>query len=166
MKGMAIIVPVVLIVAVVGLGLSGVVNIPGLTPKKKAKVAAQMYTEKDDKAVSAKKPAKKPVAKTQPTPKPKVKVTRMERNAKKGAEALATVWNEMKIPELAQITASWKDDDLAAVLSYMDTGKVAKFLEQIAKGDPPNKVDPNPKRASELSKRLQELGSIVPPAES
>jgi hypothetical protein len=166
-KGVVIIIPVVVIAAVVGLGLSGVINIPGLSPKKKAKVAAGMYTEKDDKAVEAKKPpAKKPVATKQPPAKPKVKVIRLEKNSKKGAEALATVWNEVKIPELAQITASWKDDELAAVLNYMDTSKVAKFLEQIAKGDPPNKIDPNPKRASTLSKRLQELGSIVPPTES
>lgn len=158
MKAAMIAIPV-LILAVVGLALTGIINIPGLSPKQKAKVAALNYTADKDAATKDKK-AKPPTAKKGTPPKPKVKVTLMEKDAKKGAEALAEVWNEVKIPELTQITASWKDEDLAKVLVYMDTGKVAKFLEQISKGDEP-KVKGNPARASNLSKRLQELGSIV-----
>jgi flagellar motility protein MotE (MotC chaperone) len=163
MKAVMIGVPVV-ILAIVGLGMSGIINIPGLSPKKKAKIAAATYTDKEEKPAKDSKP-KEQVAKKDPPPKPKVEVSQFTKDSKKGAEALAEVWNEVKVPELATITASWKEDDLAKVLAYMDTGKVAKFLEQIAKGEEP-KVKPNPTRASNLSKRLQELGSIIVVAQS
>lgn len=157
-KVVMIIVPVVIIGAVVGLGMSGIVNIPGLSPKKKPKVAAAMYSDKDAPPKSEKKaPPKK---KVQP-PKAKVKVQKITKDPALGAEALASVWNEVKVPELAKITATWKDEDLAKVLVKMDTDKVAKLLGQLAKGDPELKIPANPTRASNLSKRLQELGSLV-----
>jgi hypothetical protein len=165
-KLFVVMVPVALTATVVVLGLAGIVRIPGLTPPKKSqKNAAALYGENDDKKVPAKSATQKPVAKkTEPAvtqPKAPPKTTDPEL----GAEALAGVWNEIKPPELARITKSWTEVELARVLTHMETGKVAKFLALLAKGDPSNKIDSNPARASDLSKKLQTLGSILPIAD-
>jgi hypothetical protein len=161
-KLIIVMIPVALIVAVVALGMAGIVQIPGLTPAKKSlKKTDAMYGEKDDKKLAAKN-AKKPTEKKVDAPKPKPKAVAKTSDPELGAEALAAVWNEMKAPELTSITKSWPEAELAKVLKYMDTGKVAKFLAGLVKGDPPNKIDPNPTRASNLSKKLQDLGSILP----
>ncbi len=153
-----IVVPVVLIAAVAGLAVSGVINIPGISPKKKVNAAAALYSEKDKNPPVAKKTTPPPLKTEKPLPKPVVQV--ITKDPKKGEEALAAVWSEVKEPELAKITSTWKDDELAKVLSHMESDKVAKYLAYLAKGDPDTKVDPDPKRASVLSRKLQDLGAI------
>jgi hypothetical protein len=162
-KMMLGIVPVVIIAVVLGLGFSGMINIPGITPKKALKGAAANYTQKGDP---------KPVAKlTQDPPKspPVVESPKKDlppaptKNPEQGAEALAAVWNEVKTPELILITANWKEDELVKVLLHMDGDKVAKLLDQLAKGDSENHVKEDPLRASKLSKILQEQSSVVKP---
>ena len=159
---MMAIIPVVIIAIVAGLAFSGTINIPGITPVKKAKNAQAGYTEKDEK-LAQKKPATPTTApKKLEEPKkepPKLATTKLDPD--QGADALAAVWNEIKVPELAKITANWKDEDLVKVLMHMDTDKVAKLLTQIATGDPVAKVDPKPERASKISKILQDQGSVV-----
>jgi hypothetical protein len=156
-------VPVLLIVGVVGLGLAGVVQIPGLTPAKKSlKKASAVYEDKDDKKLAANLGSKKPIARNSEPPKAKPKLVAKTTDPEQGAEALAAVWNEMKVPELASITKTWSEADLAKVLMHMDTDKVAKFLAGLVKGDPTAKITPNPTRASNLSKKLQALSSVIP----
>jgi hypothetical protein len=160
-------VPVVLIVGVVGLGLAGVVQIPGLTPAKKSlKKASEMYVDKDDKGLAT-KPGNKTVVAKKPEPiRAKPKVVPKTTDPEQGAEALAAVWNEMKVPELTSITKTWSEAELAKVLMYMETDKVAKFLAGLVKGDPSAKITPNPTRASNLSKKLQALGSVLQSADA
>jgi hypothetical protein len=162
-KTMMAIIPVVIIAIIAGLGFSGVINIPGLTPAKKAKNAQAGYADKDDKLAQNKAATPTAPPKKQEAPKkepPKV-AELPKKNPDQGADALAAVWNEIKIPELAKITANWKDEDLVKVLMHMDTDKVAKLLTQIATGDSAAKIDPKPERASKLSKILQDQGSVV-----
>lgn len=163
-KALVAVIPVVLIGVVAGLGFSGVVNIPGLTPKKAVKNAADIY-EKDKgdlKDSKPKKVAEKPVDPPPVVPQddPKKKLL-SKQDPELGAQTLAAVWNEVKTPQLIRITKDWKDADLAKVLAHMDTDKVAKLLDALAKGDPEEKVDPNPVRASKISKVLRDQGSIV-----
>lgn len=116
MKKVILIVLPLLIIggSVVGLGMAGVVNIPGLTPKKKPAptVAAKKIEEK--KAPAPKKPKPAPTVKAaDPT---------------KGEEAVAKLWNEMDMKALLPITEKWKDAELAAILSKMDNEKVVELL--------------------------------------
>jgi hypothetical protein len=160
-KLMMAIIPVLIIAIIAGLGITGTINIPGLTPKKAQKNAIAAYTDKDEK-LGKNKPATATLTKKPEEPKkdpPKTGPVR--KDPELGADALATVWNEVKIPELVKITSNWKDEDLAKVLVHMETEKVAKLLGQIANGDPEAKIDPKPERASKLSKILQDQGSLV-----
>src|SRR4051812_36608755 len=111
---MMIVIPIVIIAVVAGLAFAGIVNIPGITPKKALKNSAAMYTDKDGKPLQ-KKPA--PVAKVPPKKeepkKPAPKIEPIKKDEDQGADALAAVWNEIKTPELLKIAANWKDQDLA-----------------------------------------------------
>lgn len=167
-KTMMMIIPIALIGIVAGLGFAGVINIPGLTPANKpGKSAEGMYAaDKDDKAKLAAKKKTPPVvdatAKKTDTTKPVAKP--VIKDPEQGADALAAVWNEIKTPELLKIVAKWKDQDLVVVLMHMDNDKVATILSAMTVGDKEAKLDPNPERASKLSKILQDRGSIVKPA--
>lgn len=158
MKKLIIIgIPLVLAIAG-GLAFTGKINIPGITPKKSAAIAAAMYgRDKDqskEKFVAETKVDKPAVA---PVTKSKAKLTSRIDPAE-GASSLATIWNELPVPALLKIIKKWKNPDLAVVMAQMDTGQVAKLLEGISKDEPD--------RASELSKALQKQGSIVPLEES
>ncbi|MFI5385578.1 MAG: hypothetical protein ACHQ50_05590 [Fimbriimonadales bacterium] len=164
MKPIMAIVPVVIVAVIAGLGFAGVINIPGLTPKKAVKNAAQMYAQKDDKPVAANtaaKPATTPAPADKPKPKPVVKPSDLDPD--QGADAIATVWNEIETPSLITITKDWSDADLAKVLAHMDTDAVAKFLDEMARTGSGGK--PDPVRASKLSKVLRDQGAIIKPEE-
>ena len=139
--------PLALVIVAV-LGVTGVLRIPGLTPKNAKKNAAAMYASKDDKAKNtvAAKPAKKPPAPKKPAP----IVSIPAKDETKGAQALAAVWNEIPVADLQKITKTWKDQELVPVLAQMDTSLVAQLLAKFP-----------PERASKLSKVLQEQASIV-----
>lgn len=157
MKMLMVIAPVVIIGVVAGLGFSGVIQIPGITPKKAAKAGAAMYAQKDDKALAQKGPATtappKTPDKTNPPPKKVTDSKAAKKDAEQGADALATVWNDVQTPDLLKIAEKWKDDDFARVLAHMDSSKVAEILESLAQT--------KPERASKLSRALQDLGSVV-----
>jgi len=169
MKALIFVLPVVVIAAVLGLAFTGKINIPGITPKKPA--ATAMYaSDQSDKPVADKAKTPTPPSK----PKPNQTASTSKRPAKapangpskdieQGADALATVWNEIDTPELISISKDWKDPDLVRVLAHMDNDKVAAFIDQLAKGNDASKVKPDPERASKLSKALQAQGSIVAP---
>jgi hypothetical protein len=158
-KAILAIVPVVIIGAVAGLGFAGIIKIPGITPKKALANAAKGYVQTEGKAPVVAKTEPKTPTKAADDPAPtKLAPKPAKKDLDQGADALASVWNEIKTPELLKISANWKDDDLAIVLSHMDTSLVAKFLDEMAKGGTDK---PNPMRASKLSKILQDQGSIV-----
>ncbi len=164
MKWLLIVAPIVIVGIIAGLGVSGVIKIPGLSPAKSAKSAAINYGADSEKAPL--KAASIPTTKTATPAKrdakqPKSEAKPAKKDVDQGADALATVWNEIKTPELISISKDWKDDDLVKVLVHMDNDKVAKFLDELAKGDEDTRVKGDPLRASKLSKVLQDLGSIV-----
>jgi hypothetical protein len=163
MKGVVIIVVVVLVIGgVVGAAMTGMVNIPGLTPKK-AKPAGQygeaggMYGEnalamygEDASKDAKKKPEKKEESPAKTKPKPKI----VTEDAEAGLAKLAGVWNEMKPEDLAKVVEKgWNDVELAKVLAKMDTEKTAKLLSLLPAD-----------RAGKLSKALQKEASKLPDA--
>lgn len=147
-----IILPVLLIGGVAGAGFMGVINIPGLTPKKAAK-AAKLYTEGQDG--KSNKTAKSAMTKPTPPPKPKAKpvASAPEPNVEEGAKRIAKLWAQIDTPKLLEMVADWKDPDLARVISYLDSAKAAELLAAM-----------DPKRASRLSREiLQHAATAKPP---
>lgn len=135
MKKVILIVLPLLIIggAVVGLGMAGVIQIPGLTPKKAKKKATP------EPVVEVKKPelvAKKP--KTEAKPK--------SGDPSKGYDAVATLWNEMDVQKLLPLAEKWKDAELAPILARMENDKVVELLTQM-----------KPERAVALTRALQKL---------
>lgn len=169
MKKMFMVLPVLILAIGAGLVMTGVINVPGISPSKgKKKAAANYASDKDGKAATGTKggkvaDAKKPVNKKSTTPPPtstnktttppKVDATVAVKNPEMGVKKLAKLWNEMEPAALKDITKDWKDKDLAAILVKMDTAKVAEFLGIL-----------DSKRASSLSHELQNQASIVPAA--
>lgn len=157
--------PVVLIVVVVvvagfiiGAGMTGMVNIPGLTPAKKKAVAAAQYGEgsdpKDAQAKTAKDVAKKPEAKRTAKPTAKsLKPIDIPVNREAGYKKIAKLWNEMNIEDLKKLVAKgWSNDELAPIFALMDNAKVAKVLVALP-----------PDRATKITKAIQRLASIAKP---
>ena len=81
----------------VGLAIMGVVNVPGLTPPKKAKPAPE-YGEAKDKDLVAEAKTKIPNPKT-PILKPK---ETPETDPEKGTKKLAQLWNNLPAAKLAE----------------------------------------------------------------
>lgn len=133
-KVIMFLIPVLVGGAVVGLGLSGVVNIPGLTPKKKPTAVAKA----DEKPKEAPKPKSKP--------KEEEAMPKVVGDPTKGYETVASLWNEMSTPKLIEISAKWRDEDLGPILLRMEPDKVVQFLGQI-----------KPDRAAKLTKVIQKL---------
>jgi hypothetical protein len=158
-KAMMAGIPVVLIAIAAGLGFSGVVNIPGITPQKEHKKTPPP----EAKTTAVKVAPKKATPALTPTPKPKVVANLIKKDPDQGADALAAVWSEMKVQDLVKVTEKWNDADLAKVLMHMEPDKVAKLLSELTQGEPDTKpkVPANPERASKLSKILQDQGSII-----
>jgi hypothetical protein len=133
-KVILIVLPLLVIAgAVVGLAMAGVVQIPGLTPKKAAKKKGA------EPVVEVKKP--EPVAK-KPKPEPKPKAP----DRTKGYDAVAILWNEMDIKKLVPLAEKWKDAELAPILARMENDKVVELLTQL-----------KPERAVALTRALQKL---------
>lgn len=143
-KIILIVLPLLLISGgVVACAMLGVINIPGLSPKKKAKTlvaAAGLYTEKKEPRKINKPP--KPVATVKPKdPEPDLDL---------GAKKLAKYWNELPAKTLKEIAAKWKDEDLVRVLVKMDVGKATEVLGSL-----------DAARASKLSELIQSQASLV-----
>ncbi|MCC7433749.1 MAG: hypothetical protein IT363_03630 [Methanoregulaceae archaeon] len=117
--------------AVVGLGMAGVVQIPGLSPKKKAPAPVV-------EAVAEKKPVAKKEPKSEPAPK--------TGDPEKGHVAVAELWNEMDLKALLPLTEKWREAELAPILAKMDTEKVVELLSQM-----------KPERAVVLTRALQRI---------
>ena len=130
----------------VGLAVSGVIKVPGLTPRK-PKVQA-MYGETP--AAPAKKETDAPVAQKPPAKKePIVTVATAKSDPEAGNKKLAQLWNGMPTPKLVALAKSFKDNELAVVLIKMDPEKVAEFLTALEPG-----------RSAKLSKELQKAAAV------
>lgn len=151
-KLIIILIPIILLGTGAGLALTGIIKIPGITPKAKAK-ATQLYTESPETKVvdtkpeaAAPAPAKKPIAKP-----PKVEADILvENKPEAGQKKVAKLWNEIEAPALVAMVRDWKDPELAGILIKMDAAKVAELLSAL-----------DPKRASSISRELQKQASIV-----
>lgn len=157
MKALTLIVVVALVGGlVVGAAMTGMVNIPGLTPaKKKAGAEAQYASDKDPKTdkTAAKKDAKpekaKPIA---PPPKAAVKTLAPKTDPEIGYKKVAKLWNAMDAQKIKeQIGKGWKDAELARIFLKMDNDKVAEVLASL-----------EPARATGLLKAIQAEASKAP----
>lgn len=137
---------------VVGAAFMGVINIPGLTPAKKGKLAhgaQSMYGEqaKVEPAKPAPPRPKKEVATKPPAEPPKPDMDL-------GAKKLAKIWNEISVDGLMKIIEKWSDEDVARVLAKMDTSKVAQLLASLASSK-------KAERAGKLSELMQLQAAVV-----
>ncbi len=158
-KLMMIIIPLVLALGgAFGAAKMGMIQIPGITPKKKG--ATAMYgSDKDAAAMYGNDKDKAPVVKAEEPPKvankPPVeekKEPEFELDPVQGRKKLAKLWNAMDVDKLTAIATDWKDEDLAPQFLVMDPEKVALLLGKL-----------DAKRASKISKLMQEEASKVIP---
>lgn len=145
---------------VVGLGLSGVVKIPGLTPASKheaKKDEAQDPQADAKKADKAKPPAPKAIAGDSAKASAKRSTTPPDKDA--GYKKVAAVWAEMKPDDLAGILTqpAFKNDaDVACIFKQMDDDQVAAILTKLA-SDPRTAA-----RAGALTKAIEAEASKIP----
>lgn len=129
------------------LGKMGIVNIPGITPPKKA---VKSDKDKKQQSTTAKKPKKKPIT-------PKIEAAAEPAEPKndpmQGYAKLADLWSEMEADVLKSVTLDWKEGELAPILKQMDTAKVAEFITAVAATDA--------KRADRITKALQVEASRI-----
>lgn len=154
---LAVVLPLLIGGGVIGAAFAGMIKIPGLKlPGMKTKTAATNYTDKDDKPSEigktepeatiepdAQEPEKEKLITKEPEP---------ETNPELGAKKLAGIWNNLEPADIVRISATYKDPDLALVLSKMDAEKVAAVLSEIKDN----------KRAAKISQEIQNLASIIP----
>lgn len=169
MKALLIIVPILLVGGVFGAGFMGVINIPGVTPKKAVSKAEEMYGEgaedmygegaEDMYGEGIEDPndlvLDEAVEEETVQEEPETVVQEPTLDPDKGAQQIAKYWDEIKPDKLVPILAGYEDAELALVLYNMKRENVAKLLEQI-----------DPERAARLSKEIQKLASVVRPVAS
>lgn len=130
----------------------GMINIPGVTPKKVVKKddkAAKDQAAKDEAAKKA--PPKKPRVKIEEKPKDQLKkVEEPKEDRAKGIAAVADVWSNLKADQLAPIAAGYGDKDLVPILLQLDSKKTAQLLALM-----------KPDRAQKLSREIQRQASVV-----
>jgi hypothetical protein len=159
MKPLFIIVPILLIGGTLGAAFMGVVNIPGVTPKKaeaKKQEPAQenepteetQPTDETGQAATIEDPDL--ASQSEPSQPAQVQPQQPATDPAQGAKALAKIWDEIDTSKLLPITDTFKESDLAQVLFYMKKDKVADVL---------GAVDAD--RAAKLSRELQRLASVV-----
>lgn len=151
-KGLLIGVVAVLVLGVGGTGFaafSGIITIPGITPKKVAKKAANLYGETgaDPVAKEAEKPKPKPPV---APPKPK-KAEVAKEDPALGNQKVADVWSSMSTEAIIAVIKNWKDEEVAPVLALMEDDKTGELLSQLS-----------PERASSLSQKLRKFASQLP----
>src|SRR5579872_6956071 len=155
-KKVVIIIGVVIAVgAVLGLGMAGIVPIPGLSPAKKKKhVAVDANAEADakkaekaaaataEKAKLASEAAEKKAddnKKQLDDEAAKAKALAEQKAAdEKGYKKLAEVWAEMKPSDVSSLLVShYKPEEAAPILKLMDTEQVAAIFTAMAASSTP-----------------------------
>ncbi len=131
----------------IGLGYAGVVNIPGITPEKKAKQAnaADVAQQGADEANQQNKatlqttanpaaPAEQepPAVEPPSAPSPEPEVIQQP----DGTERVAKLWASMDAQKVAALVQAWKDGDVVMILAKMDDEKLAEVLAAL----PPEKA--------------------------
>jgi len=148
----------VLFGVLLSLTLSGIINIPGLTPPAKPKSAAK----------SAKSTAP-PVASTNPVTNPNPPPVSGAANSKAvatppaaldwdtGAKKIAAIWGEMQPADLVKIIPTYSNPQLAKIFSKMDPSQVGEILALL----PPGK-------AASMSKEIEQEAALpsVPKSQS
>ncbi len=128
---------------VLGLGFTGVLKIPGITPKKSTANATQEDAPKEEVAktnqeTNSQSPkAKNPKTKNPDAPSP---------NSKDGSERLAKIWSLLDAETVGEILKGWSDEEAISVLTKMDDKKLAEVLSALP-----------PERAAKLSQRIKNL---------
>lgn len=150
-KMVMFLVPVLVIGGILGAGMAGVVDIPGVTPKKSKPKAADTEPAPDE-ATPADETAQAP---QEPEPEPEPETAAPEQVATApttdpvlGEKKIAALWTEIDTAQLVKIIADWKDPELATILRRMDPSKTAELLSAI-----------DQKRASALSREIQKQSS-------
>jgi hypothetical protein len=162
MKALFIIVPILLVGGTFGAAKMGVVQIPGVSPKK---VEAKKLAEGEQAPEQEQEPEQEPEPEqqadltdpaTMPStdPQPTEPQTDPPTDPEAGAKALAKYWDAIPTNKLIPITDTYTERDLALVLQYMQKPKVAEIMGAI-----------DADRAANLSRELQRLASIVKPVE-
>ncbi len=158
MKALFIVVPILLIGGALGAGFMGVINIPGVTPRK-APIVKKETTEQptaDDESTATDAVEDQQVTADPPTTgqsgsaTPRTDDPNMD--AEQGAKALAKYWDEIDVAKLIPITETYREHELAQVLFFMQKAKVAELLSTV-----------DAERAARLSRELQGLASVVKP---
>lgn len=152
---------IIVVIALVGMFVigakAGIVDIPGLSPAKKAGQAAKGYAsdadpakvasaeEKPagDTAAGSEKPAEEPTTATAKAP----PVSEPEIDPLAGEKSLAKVWKGLDPSAIASMVVTWKDDQLAKQFAAMPAKQVGEILALLP-----------PERASKLSLLLQKQG--------
>lgn len=148
MKALMIVVPILVVGGVLGAGFMGVLNIPGLTPKKAQAKAQAQYGEPTDPATAVSEETEQA---EEPTAGSTVVASDVETDAQQGTTAIAKIWAELPPKKVIEISGEYKDDELATILLAMPRENVATILGQL----PADK-------AAKLSKEMQRIASIVP----
>lgn len=141
----------------IGLGYAGVINIPGITPTKKAPPATeQAEGEADASADAESSPTASAAAPAEGSPSPNTPPPEEkpplppppadEAPRKDGTERLAKLWATMDAQKVAALVQQWKDGDVLLVLAKMDDEKLAEVLSALP-----------PDRALELSRGIKAL---------
>jgi flagellar motility protein MotE (MotC chaperone) len=142
--GLLIGLPIVLLLVAAGtafgLAKTGIINIPGLSPKKKTK-AIKVETKKKTRR-AAKTPQENPII---------ASAAKVTINEQEGAMKLAESWNEIPTDKLLKVASQWSPGELAIVLKEMDPEKVASLLGAMP-----------PKLSSIVSRSLKEVASKIP----
>ncbi len=158
MKALFIVVPILLIGGALGAAFMGVINVPGITPKKTAaaKSAPEEQPATDDESTATDEVEDQQVSADTGTQSPPAEPLRSAAQPKpntdpeQGAKALAKYWDEIDIAKLIPITETYKESELAQVLYFMQKSKVAELLSSVSSD-----------RAARLSRELQRLASVV-----
>ncbi len=152
MKPLLIVAPILLVGGVLGAGFMGIINIPGLTPKKAVAKADAMYGEgKELEPIVEAALIEEVLAPIEELVVAKaVEDKSVKSDTEKGARELAKYWGAIETKSLLPIVESFDEKELALVLSFMSKDKVAEILSKV-----------EPLRAAGLSKELRRLASIV-----
>jgi hypothetical protein len=155
MKPLLIILPILLIGGTIGAAYMGVIQVPGVTPKKAeaAKTEEAQPTEEEATQEESASQTTEDFQSSAPSSPdqselPNSRTSEQAPNAAQGAKALAKYWDEISIQKLIPITDAYGERDLAQVLFFMQRTKVAELLSSVTA-----------ERAAKLSRELQHLAS-------
>lgn len=155
MKALFIVVPILLVGGAFGAAKMGVIQVPGISPKKvEAKKQDPEQKQAEEKAQGQEEEQVQEQVQEQEQAPTTAPVTETPTDPEAGAKALAKYWDAIPTNKLIPITDTYSEKDLALVLQFMQKPKVAEIMGAI-----------DADRAANLSRELQRLASIIKPEE-